>query len=176
LDTTANTAPVAIGLAEAELVAFVAAHYPRLIRLAGLICREPSDAADAVQSGLEQAWRRRETLRDPDALKPWLDRIVAREAIRMSRPRGLGVIPFLRGPSEIAVDPADPRADHEGDTAMRLAFEGLPVDQRAALVLHLYAGYTVEQTARIVDAPVETVRARLRRGKDRLRTLLGDGR
>ena len=50
------------------------------------------------------------------------------------------------------------------------------VDQRAALVLHLYAGYTVEQTARIVDAPVETVRARLRRGKDRLRTLLGDGR
>jgi RNA polymerase sigma-70 factor (ECF subfamily) len=176
LDTTADIAPVAIGLAEAELVAFVGAHYPRLIRLAGLICREPSDAADAVQSGLEQAWRRRETLRDPDALKPWLDRIVAREAIRLSRPRGLAVIPFLRAPSEIAVDPVDPRADHEGDTAMRLAFEGLPVDQRAALVLHLYAGYTVEQTARIVGAPVETVRARLRRGKDRLRVLLGDGR
>jgi len=60
LDTTANAAPAATGVAERDLAAFVGEHYPRLIRLAGLICREPSDAADAVQSGLEQAWRRRE--------------------------------------------------------------------------------------------------------------------
>ena len=82
MDTTANAAPAATGVAERDLAAFVGEHYPRLIRLAGLICREPSDAADAVQSGLEQAWRRRETLRDPDALKPWLDRIVARRPSR----------------------------------------------------------------------------------------------
>jgi RNA polymerase sigma-70 factor (ECF subfamily) len=167
---------VIAGIGEAELGTFVREHYPRLIRLAGLICREPADASDAVQIALEQAWRRRGTLRDPDALKAWLDRIVVREAVRASRPRPLAVIPFFRGPREIQIDPEDPRARHEEDAAMRIAFDGLHPDQRAALALHLYAGYTVEQTARIVDAPVETVRARLRRGKDRLRMLLGDGR
>lgn len=171
-----DVAPAIAGIGEAELGAFVREHYPRLIRLAGLICREPSDAADAVQVALEQAWRRRATLREPAALKAWLDRIIVREAIRASKPRGLGVLSLFAGPREIAVDAADPRARHEEDTAMRIAFDGLNADQRAALVLHLYAGYTVEQTARIVDAPVETVRARIRRGKERLRALLGDGR
>jgi RNA polymerase sigma-70 factor, ECF subfamily len=169
-------APVLAGIGEAELGAFVREHYGRLIRLAGLICREPSDAADAVQIALEQAWRRRETLREPAALKGWLDRIVVREAVRASKPHGLGALSLFAGPREIVIDPADPRARHEEDTAMRIAFDGLNADQRAALVLHLYAGYTVEQTARIVDAPVETVRARMRRGKERLRALLGDGR
>ena len=171
-----DIAPAIAGIGEAELGAFVREHYPRLIRLAGLICREPSDAADAVQVALEQAWRRRDTLRERAALKGWLDRIVVREAVRASSPRRLGTLSLFAGPREIAIDPADPRARHEEDTAMRIAFDGLNPDQRAALVLHLYAGYTVEQTARIVDAPVETVRARIRRGKDRLRTLLGDGR
>ena len=161
------------GVDEATLGEFVAAHYPRLIRLASLICREPSDAADAVQAGLEQAWRRRSSLREPDALKAWLDRIVVREAVRTARPRGFAAL-IARGPREITVEPADRRSNHEEDIAMRLAFARLPAEQRAALVLHLYAGYTVEQTARIVDAPVETVRARLRRGRLRLRELLGD--
>jgi RNA polymerase sigma-70 factor (ECF subfamily) len=163
-------------LVEAELAEFVREHYPRLIRLAGQICREPRDASDAVQNALEQAWRRRATLRDRRAVRPWLDRTVVREAIRMNpRPRSLlsHVIP---GPREIDLSQtvADPRARHEGDVELRIAFDALGLDQRVALVLHLYAGYTVEETASMVGAPIETVRARLRRGRERLRTLLGD--
>lgn len=56
-------------------------HYDRLLRLAWLVCRDAVDAADAVQAGLELAWRRRETLRDTGSLQPlddpdfvgWLD-------------------------------------------------------------------------------------------------------
>ena len=48
---------------DAALVTFVTEHYDRLLRLARLVCRETGDAADAVQMGLEQAWRRRSTLR-----------------------------------------------------------------------------------------------------------------
>ena len=163
---------------DAELAEFVREHYPRLIRLAGQICREPRDAADAVQNALEQAWRRRATLRDRNSVRPWLDRTVVREAIRMNpRPRSL-VNRLAPGPREIDVSEtlSDPRARHEGDTELRIAFDALAVDQRVALVLHLYAGYTVEETASIVGAPIETVRARLRRGRERLRALLGDAR
>jgi RNA polymerase sigma-70 factor (ECF subfamily) len=163
---------------DAELAVFVRDHYPRLIRLAGLICRESPDAADAVQNGLEHAWRRRASLRDRAALRSWLDRTVVREAIRLQRPRRISLIRPFEGPREIdvSVDVPDRQARHEADAELRIAFESLGVDQRAALVLHLYAGYSVEETAAIVGAPIETVRARLRRGRERLRTLLGDAR
>jgi RNA polymerase sigma-70 factor (ECF subfamily) len=163
---------------DAELAEFVRDHYPRLIRLAGQVCREPRDAADAVQNGLEQAWRRRATLRDRAAVRAWLDRTVVREAIRMNRPRRVPTSRFFERPREIDVAQtiSDPRARHESDTELRIAFDALGVDQRVALLLHLYAGYTVHETAAIVGAPVETVRARLRRGRDRLRILLGDPR
>src|SRR5689334_16498033 len=106
---------------DVELATFVRDHYPRLIRLAGQICHEPRDAADAVQNALEQAWRRRSTLRDPAAVRPWLDRTVVREAIRMN-PRRPGLIGrSLAGPREIemAETLTDPRARHEVDTELR---------------------------------------------------------
>src|SRR5690349_23012820 len=78
--------PLGAGAAiDPEIAELVAAHYPRLIRLAGLICRDAIDSEDAVQAGLERAWRRRESLNDPDRLAAWLDRIVVREAIRLGR-------------------------------------------------------------------------------------------
>jgi RNA polymerase sigma-70 factor, ECF subfamily len=170
--TTIGAADTDIDL---ELDAFVRVHYPRLIRLAALVGHEPLDASDAVQNALERAWRRRSALRDPAALRGWLDRTVVREAIRLNRPPRLSLHPFGR-PREIdlSAEIEDPQARHEADTQLRIAFDSLGVDQRVVLVLHLYAGYTVEETAAIVGAPIETVRARLRRGRVRLRTLLGD--
>ena len=64
----------------------------------------------------------------------------------------------------------------DASTDLKAAFEALPVDQRAALVLHLHLGYSVAETATIVGAPIETVRSRLRLGRERLRAALGDPR
>ena len=65
--------------------AFVTEHYDRLVRLAWLICRDGQDAADAVQRGLEHVWRQRATLRDEASLRPGIDRVVVRAAIRLGR-------------------------------------------------------------------------------------------
>lgn len=73
----------------ADLESFVIAHYPRLIRLAGMVTHDVEAAQDAVQAALERAWRIRGDLVDRDRLHPWLDRIVVREAIRIAgRRRG----------------------------------------------------------------------------------------
>src|SRR5262249_60935799 len=74
-------------LDEATLDAFVRTHHARLTGLARLVCRDTSDAADAVQSAFEQAWRYRSSLRDPSSMRSWLDRIVVPEAIRQDRRR-----------------------------------------------------------------------------------------
>jgi RNA polymerase sigma-70 factor (ECF subfamily) len=177
-DATAPSAAVEQPV-ERELATLVASHYPRLIRLAGLICERTTDAEDAVQAALEQAWRRRRGLRDVQRLQPWLDRIVVREAIRVSR-RGRGLLArFLPGPREIYVDaddgsmePRTPTSDPSTRVALRIAYDRLPAPQRAVVALHLHAGYSVAETAEIVGAPIETVRSRLRLARERLREQL----
>ncbi len=66
---------------------FVAVHRDRLLRLAGLVCGDVASAEDIVQMALERAWRSRRTLGSDERLRPWLDRIVVREAARERRSR-----------------------------------------------------------------------------------------
>jgi RNA polymerase sigma-70 factor (ECF subfamily) len=161
--------------ADVALEAFVVSHYPRLIRLAGLICREPHEAQDAVQAGLERAWRHRSQLLDAARMQSWLDRIIVREAIRSSR-GGFFAIGRARFVTEIQVEPRAAAgagfADEWAD--LRTAFERLSAAQRAVVALHLYAGYPVAETAAIVGSPVETVRSRLRAAREALRASMGD--
>jgi len=161
----------------ATLDAFVRVHHDRLVSLARLVCLDASEAGDAVQTALEQAWRRRNGLRDPDALRSWLDRIVVREAIRLDRRRRSPLARFFGGPREIPVGVVDARAAVTPERVdLRLAYEALPAEQRAAIALHLHYGYSVAETAGIVGAPIETVRSRLRVGRERLRHALEEGR
>jgi RNA polymerase sigma-70 factor (ECF subfamily) len=168
--TQQSIAGAAYSRTEIELAAFVDAHYDRLLRLARLVSRDVTDAADAVQIALEQAWRSRSSLRDPTRLRPWLDRIVVREAIRIDR-RHRGFLGLIRPIRELPMDePSDSRSEVAADwTALRVAFAQLSAEQRAAIALHLHAGYSVAETAQIVGAKEETVRSRIRLAKDRLR-------
>ena len=172
LDETQST--IRLSPIDRVLSTFVSEHYDRLVRLAWLICRHGPDAADAVQRGLEQVWRQRATLRDEERLRPWIDRVVVREAIRLGRRPWLRRVFSLDSQvgwiEPIGHDGAD---SHEW-ADLRAAFARLPADQRAVIALHLHAGYTVAETAAIVEAPLETVRTRLRRAKDRLRQELGE--
>jgi RNA polymerase sigma-70 factor (ECF subfamily) len=163
--------------AATDLGAFVAEHYDRLVRLAYLICRDGADAGDAVQVGLEQAWRRRDTLRDAASLRPWLDRIVVRAASRIAkRRRGWLARVFSPRPELGWIEPADERiADGDQLIALRAALGRLSPDHRAVIALHLHAGYSVAETAELVGAPIETVRSRLRVARIHLRNELGEG-
>ena len=156
---------------DAAIGAFVSEHYDRLLRLARLICRDSTDAADAVQLGFEHAWRGRSGLRDADRVRPWLDRIVAREAVRLARRRRswLDRI-FALHPDVEWIEPVDHRASEPSTfVALRAAFSTLSPEQRAVVALHLHRGYSISETAELVGAPEETVRSRLRLARQKLR-------
>lgn len=156
----------------ASLDAFVRAHYPRLIRLAGLITRDGDAAQDAVQSALERAWRKRADVRDPARLRPWLDRIVAREAIRQTRGSGISALLQRDDGSWIQYPSIIPEPTEM--VVLREALGRLSPDHRAVIALHLYEGYSVEETARVLEVPFDTVRSRLRAARDRLRRELAE--
>lgn len=166
---------------ERDIAEFVVEHYPRLIRLAGLICRDAIDSEDAVQAALERAWRRRGTLQDSGSLAAWLDRIVVREAIRLGRDRRSlrqRLERMLGDHDDIEIrvvrTGADPGTAVTSRAALRHAFESLPAAQRAVVGLHLYLGYSLAETADMVGAPLETVRSRLRLAREQLRFQLGE--
>jgi RNA polymerase sigma-70 factor (ECF subfamily) len=163
---------------EAAIAAFVMEHYDRLLGLARLVCQDTTEAADAVQTGLEQAWRKRSTLRDSAHLRPWLDRIVVREAVRLSRRRRSRLSRLLSLSSPVRpIERTDDRASHPASfVALRAAFTGLSPEQRAVVALHLHFGYSVAETAALVGAPAETVRSRLRLARERLRRELEETR
>jgi len=157
--------------ADSALADFVIEHYDRLLRLARLVCDDASEAADAVQIGFEHAWRRRASLRDVARTRAWLDRIIVRESIRISKKRRswLGRLTAPRADGRW-IELGDPHAEQiPAWTALRTAFAELSPEQRAVVSLHLHAGYSVSETAAMVGAPIETVRSRLRLAKERLR-------
>ena len=176
--TVERTAEVGQTQSDAAIAAFVAEHYDRLLRLARLVCRDTSDAADAVQLGLEQAWRQRSTLRDEARVRPWLDRIVVREAVRISKRRQIWLSRLFRPRPEITwIEPPDPQgSDPSTFVALRAAFQRISPEHRAVVVLHMHFGYTVAETAALVGVPDETVRSRLRIAKQRLRRELEESR
>jgi len=165
--------------ADRDLVDFVGQHYPRLIRLAGLVCHDVTDSEDAVQVGLERAWRNRSSLRDQERLASWLDRIVVRESIRLGRRAERSTrwvsIPDAEDTERPGPGPLDSVGTNVGDReAIRAAFRTLPAAQRAVVALHLYQGYSVNETAEMLGVPVETARSRLRLARERLRLALGE--
>jgi len=156
----------------ASLDAFVRAHYPRLIRLAGLITRDADQAQDAVQAALERAWRKRGDVKDSASLRPWLDRIVAREAIRQTR--GTGLSAMRRRESADWIEYPSTLPEPAEMVILREALGRLSPDHRAVIALHLHEGYSVEETARVLAVPFDTVRSRLRAARARLRRELAE--
>lgn len=156
------------------LAAFVETNYARLIGLAGLVCRGEVEPADVVQSALEMAWRHRTDLREANRLRPWLDRILVREALRLRRRRFRFPAANPRGESRELDLAARPGVEPTEWAGLRVAFDALSREQRAVVALHLYAGYTVEQTAAMTGAGIETTRSRLRLARQRLRDQMSE--
>lgn len=126
------------------------------------ILRDRSLAEDATQQAFLNIWRKLPQLRDPERFEAWSYRLLVNECYAQSKAerRWLPSLP----PPGAASDPFEPDAFTTvvARDELERAFRRLSVDHRTAVVLRHYAGMSVGQVADAVDAPVETVRSRLR--------------
>ena len=131
-----------------------------LYRVTCTLLREHADREDAVQSAIEKAWRRLASLRDESSYRPWLLRILVNECHtilrRQQRLTPIEILPDLPAP-----ETADPD--------LYRFFTSLPDTLRLTMVLHYVEGYDVKEVARIQHIPVNTVKSRLLRGREKLR-------
>lgn len=136
-------------------------------RTARAILGNDADADDATQEALIGAWRQMPTLRDVDRFDAWLGRITV-NACRMAlrRRRSNAVLPLPGSTLGGAADPPDPITstfDSQSVTADAFdrAFDRLPIEQRAILVLHHREELLIEEIAGRLGIPAGTVKSRL---------------
>jgi RNA polymerase sigma-70 factor, ECF subfamily len=155
-----------------DLEALFRLHWPRAYRAAFLVVRDAAAAEDIVQEGFLAAIRALDRFDRRRPFGPWLHRIVVNRAIDWARARSLRAEAELHDADAAAAERRD-RSDAE---PLAAAVAALPPDQRAVIVLRHLLEYSPGEIAELLDLPRGTVNSRLRRGLDRLATILGSER
>src|SRR5262249_55632723 len=131
----------------------------------------PGEAEDAVQEASLRAWQAWATLRDVQAVRPWLLQITVnvcrrwRRGLKGQQQAQLHALPEEEAPAEaLGVLGADPgTSDHTGALDLRAAINALPTELRTVVVLRFYAGLDATEVGGVLGIPPGTVRSRLHR-------------
>ena len=142
--------------------------------LALRILRDRTLAEDAVQEAFLGVWRTAEKF-DAERAKPstWVLTLVHRRAVdlvrREERRRG---DPLESAPQEAGEETAAEAELRAKRRVVQEALRKLPDDQREALELAYYGGYTQSELAERLGQPLGTIKSRMFTGLRRLRDLL----
>lgn len=148
-------------------------HRDRLWAVALRTTGEREEAADALQDALLKAHRSADSYRGDAQVTTWLHRIVVNAALdRMRRTKARPTVPLPEHDSAHPVEPSDPLGRRELAWEIDRALRTLPDDQRAAIVLVDVEGYSVDETAQLLEIPIGTVKSRCARGRAKLVPLL----
>ncbi len=142
--------------------------------------RLPADLAeDAAQEALHRALRALPRFRGDSALSTWVYRIAHREGLRAlerwqrRRAREAPISALGEPQAETAPDLV---AQEDELQRLRRALDTLPDNHRLALGYHYLEGLSVAEIAQVTGAAQGTVKAWLKRGRDRLRERFANGK
>ncbi len=152
--------------------------------LAFMMLREQGAAEDVVQDAFLTVWRKADQYDAAQAsLRTWLLTIVRNRTIDVLRSgkRQRTELPLLEGLEEtVGAEARSEMATGVEDglvrARVRQVVAELPSDQRRTIELIYFGGYTYEEAARLTNAPLGTVKSRLRAAFAKLRPLLATER
>jgi RNA polymerase sigma-70 factor (ECF subfamily) len=152
----------------------VLAHQEAVFRLAYLLLGDPDDAQDVAQETFLRAWHGLTSFDPSRSLRPWLLRIAANLANNRRRSASRYLAALMRGaqarPETVGVEEASSRkmqAEQLWQAVRRLD----PSDQQV-IYLRYFLDLPVAETADALGAAPGTVKSRLSRALERLRTVI----
>ena len=160
---------------ELAFEAIVARHGPMVAGVCRSVLANSPDVDDAFQATFLVLARKAGSLRDGDQLSPWLHGVARRVALRAransAKRRG------RETPSSVAVATAPDRSsqtpeDRELATLLHAELDRLPLAERSALLLCDLEGLSHQEAADQLGWPLGTVKSRVNRGRERLRSRL----
>ena len=166
-----------------EALAQLYDRYNRLVfSLALAIVSDRATAEEITLDVFMRVWQKADSYRSDQAkVSTWLTHIARHHAIDVLRRRSVR-------PDQYAVDWEDAIPDHvspehnpqefaelsQQRERVQAALAQLPADQRQALTLAYFNGYTQRQIAEVLKQPLGTVKTRLRLAMQKLRDYLRD--
>lgn len=147
---------------------------PFVRRVARALLSDRAEADDASQVALLEVLRAAGSYRGAGALEAWTRRIASRVVIRHMR-RHRDHDPEPAAPevaNEIADEPAAQLALEELPRPLEVYLAELPEVQRTALVLRHALGHTVPEIAELTDAPIPTVKSRIKKAHQEIRRMV----
>ncbi len=163
---------------EAAFEAILQRHGPMVLGVCRRVLDDPHDIADAFQATFLVLVKKARSIRDRDALGTWLYGVARRVAVRARVNARRRRTRERTGAEGLVVDPESGRSRGDRLEAQELRsaiddeLERLPARYRDPVILCDLEGRTHEQAAAQLGCPVGTVKSRLSRGRDRLRTRL----
>ena len=154
---------------------------PGLFGMALRILNDAKEAEDVLQEGFVSLWQRASSF-DSERSSPfaWAVMIVRYKAIDKLRIRQR--LERLSERVKEEFGDAEPEEEANLDPVFRdrrnhlqAALRRIPEEQRQAVELAFFNGMTHEEIAEKIEAPLGTVKARIRRGLIRLRSYIREG-
>ncbi len=142
---------------------YVKAFQPSVFRLAYSYVKSTADAEDITQEVLLKLYRSSESFEADENAKAWLMRVTANTAKNyLSSAWVKRKLPLTE---EIPLK-------SEKDYELLEALNRLNKNYRVAIYLHYYEGYSVAEIAEMLSISESNVKARLKRGRDGLKSIL----
>jgi RNA polymerase sigma factor (sigma-70 family) len=154
----------------------MARHGPMVMGVCRNVLHNDQDAEDAFQATFLALARKGDTIRDRRILVGWLYEVAYRIAIRA---RASTVRRKEQERKSVAMSVTSVHPEHENDAAwnelrpvLHDEVNRLPDKYRLPVILSYLEGKSNEEVARVLDWPVGTVKGRLSRARDLLRSRL----
>ncbi|MDE6744702.1 MAG: sigma-70 family RNA polymerase sigma factor [Lachnospiraceae bacterium] len=135
-----------------------------LYHISKSILKNDADCEDAVQEAIAIAFTKLHTLKKEQYAKTWLTRILINECYHILRKRER-FTPFSDYKEE-------PEWGLEDYSELYQALFLLKKEYRLTIVLYYLEGYSVKEIAHIMNTGTGTVKSRLSRGRDKLKSIL----
>lgn len=152
---------------ETTIEQLVAAYSSIVFRTAFTYCKQTSDAEDLTQEVFLALIQKKPKFESEEHLKAWLLRVCINKAKNHIKRDW-----FRRK----EVEPEDLTYLPVEQMEMVQAMLKLDVNYRVVLHLYYYLGYSIKEIAKILKMRPATVGTRLKRGRDNLKTILGEDR
>lgn len=149
-----------------------------MLTVAQQIVRNAADAEDVVQDAFLRAFEALPQLTDLNRFGAWLHSITRNRALRYYKNASRyqpqeDMEPYLNTVSDTsATDPAQIVESELTQQGIRDAIQSLPPDYQAVIELYYWAEMPQQRMAEFLSLPLTTVKWRLRKAKELLKTIL----
>jgi RNA polymerase sigma factor (sigma-70 family) len=158
---------------EVAFARIVAAYHEDMRRVCVFVTRDEALADDAVQSAWVIAWRKLDSIREPERIRPWLVSVAVNEAKKLLKKSR------RRAEAEVVTDVAhlaggrDPATGIDSLDALA-AMDSLDPEDRALLAMRYAVGFDATELSAAIGLTPSGTRTRLERLLARLRQELSD--